>query len=443
MSSFYNRKLIGQRQRSAVRGAVPRMLPNRMGLCATALIFAFAVQAQADEPSDLRDTVEAQGKLIEELQSDLEELRKDREGAAEPVQTEESSAAPEGTGVTPEYVDERIQDFERAPESRFLIAGYGSGQYVDTQGEPSTFVATFNPGFHFRLTESLHFNAELEIGLARHGDETETEIELEFGQIDYLLNDWLVLSTGQIVVPFNVFGPRLHPQWINKMASSPPIYGGHGGIRGILPTLISDVGIMASGGAPLWSDASKFNYAVYLINGPVGEEDEPLEFEFENVPDLNDNKAVGGRIGVLPIPNLELGVSYQTGKVSETNDRYNLIGADAWYSFRGLELRGEYIRSSQDQEGSSNPNAQGYYLQAAYRLRNLINETSGWRGALGRLEPVIRWGQILDFDPLKQKQLAFGLDYWLFETAPLKFTYELNSKTVSHDQFIIQFAYGF
>ena len=442
MSSFYNRKLIGQRLRSAVRGAVPRMLPNRMGLCATALIFAFAVQAQGDELSDLRDTVEAQGKVIEELQRDLEELRKEREGAAEPVRTEESAAAPEGTGVTPEYVDERIQDFERAPESRFLIAGYGAAQFIDVEGDPSTFAVNLNPGLHFRMTESLHFNSELEISLQRDGDETETDIELEFAQIDYLLNDWLVLSAGKFLVPFNTFGPRLHPQWINKMASTPPIYGGHGDV-GIIP-VIGDVGVMASGGAALWSDSSKFNYGLYAVNGPVSEhDDEPLELDFDNVPDLNDNKAVGGRIGVLPIPNLEIGVSYQTGKLADSNDRFNLLGADAWYSLRGLELRGEYVRLSRNAEGSSNPNVQGYYLQGAYRLTNLIKPSSDLTRVLGRFEPVVRWGQIVDFDELERKQLALGLNYWLFESVPLKITYEFNSQAVSNDRLFVQFAYGF
>ncbi len=41
-------------------------------------------------------------------------------------------------------------------------------------------------------------------------------------RVDYLATDWLVLSGGKFLTPFNTWGPRLHPGWINKLTSPPP-----------------------------------------------------------------------------------------------------------------------------------------------------------------------------------------------------------------------------
>ena len=189
------------------------------------------------------------------------------------------------SGVDADYVDRRIEQFQHADESRLFLSGYAKAEFRDVLNDgPSTFNVQFNPIFHFRLTDKLHFNAELEFEVDDGG---ETEIELEFATIDYLATDWLMLSAGKFLTPFNVFGPKIHPTWINKMASRPVIYDKSGGVTGVL----SDVGIMASRGTELWSEDSKWNYAVYLTNGAIGEEDGVLEFE--NTPDADHGKAFG------------------------------------------------------------------------------------------------------------------------------------------------------
>ncbi len=483
-------------------------------VAAVSILFSPHPAAPADANPALEEAVRDQAEIIRELREELTTLREDQTRNDNRVRAlEDQIATPQAStggagedGVTREYVDHRIDEFLDWGESRFFMSGYGSAQYVDPlDGAPSTFGVRFNPTFHFALTDSLHFNAELEIELAKeesadgHGTETTTEVALEFATIDYLATDWLTLSAGQFLTPFNVFGPKLHPQWINKMASSPPIYGGHhGGGGGIIP-ILSDVGVMVSGGHELWNEDSKFNYAFYFVNGATleteehdeeeghGEEEEHakdeehgeeaehkkeeehgeeaehaeeaghgasgLDFVFGNTPDDNDNKAFGGRIGFLPIPNLEIGASFQTGKAGSggDSDRYNLLGFDAWYWWKGLELRGEFIRLSQDSDGS-NPNVWGYYAQAAYRLSHLLYVTQRDRGSSGsrswerhiaKLEPVLRWGEIEAFSPRNREQLALGLNYWLFESVPLKFTYEINSGNPSSDRFLFQVAFGF
>lgn len=412
------------------------------------LVAGGPVSASAE---DLESLVQNQGELIEELRQQLDEVRVEQRQSEDRVRVLEdqlalppvSAGAAGGSGVTRDYIDQRIAEFQTGDNSRLFLSGYGNVLYRDVLDDgdddpdanpPTSFLVQFNPIFHFRLTDRLHFNAELEMELDDGG---ETHIELEFATIDYLVNDWLALSAGKFFIPFNVFGEYLHPPWINKMASRPVIYDKN---KGVIP-LMTDVGVMASGGAPLWSEESKFNYAVYMGNGPVAEDVDEPSLEWENTPDENNNKTAGGRIGLFPIPNLELGTSWLTGRTKGPGGRFNQLGADLWYWKAGLELRGEYVRLAR--RSDERIDKWGYYLQAAYRLGYHIQDTTGWPGVVGRFEPVVRWGQTLGHSPDDRDQLALGLNYWLYPSVPLKFTYEFNQGEVKNDRLFLQIAYGF
>ena len=410
----------------------------------------------ADAAEDLESLVRTQGQIIQQFRQELEQVRSEQTNSEDRVRAlEDQLARPavsaeggSGPHITADYIDRRIEAFQTSDNSRLFISGYGNVRYRDVMDDgdvgpdanpPSTFLVQFNPIFHFRLTDRLHFNAELEIELDDGG---ETEIELEYATIDYLVNDWLVLSAGKFFVPFNVFGANLHPPWINKMVSRPVIYDKN---KGVIPVM-TDVGVMVSGGAPLWSEESKFSYALFMGNGPVAEDADEPSLEWENTPDNNNNKAAGGRLGFLPIPNLELGTSWLTGRthsdpMAGPGGRFNQLGADFWYWKEGLELRAEYVLLTR--KSSERIDKWGYYAQAAYRLGYLVQDTTGHLGVLGRFEPVVRWGQTLDHRPDDRDQLALGLNYWLYPSVPLKFTYEFNQGKVKNDRLFLQIAYGF
>ncbi|MCH7869895.1 MAG: porin [Myxococcales bacterium] len=442
----------GQFIRIANRRAAARALvhgPPFTTLCAS-IIVAGVVLGSTAHAADLEQIVEEQALRIDQLETTQRRLYQqlvDTEDAPPAVSTApaDEPSQPIDREYLAEYVDQRIEDFEGSPVTRFLISGYGTVGLVDVQDGMTAFSTRFNPGFHFRMADSLHFVAELEIELEAEDGELETHIGLEFAQVDYLPTDWLVVSGGKFLTPFNTFGPRLHPTWINKLASPPPIYGSHGS-GGFIPVL-ANIGAMASGGRALWNDDAKVNYAFYVGNGVTGEdlsdppdEDELLDLEFNNTADLDDGVTLGGRVGFLPIGNFELGVSYMTGDPS--NARYHLVGVDAWYRFNDLELRGEFAHLARKESGVE-ADVSGYWLQAAYRLRSLLPGSNGFSGVFGRLEPVIRWGEIEGFPEKNREQLAIGLNYWLFESAPLKLTYEINDGAPDDNRFILSFAYGF
>jgi len=418
------------------------------------MIAVIAVPARAEAQGGRATTAEVerimseQDRRIERLESSLRAVQERLDEAEEETVRAKSDSTPEAADseiVDRKYVDERIEDFENATTSRFMISGYGTTGIVDDG--TTAFGVSFNPGFHFRMADNLHLNAELEMAFEVHEDrKQEFEIELEFAQFDYLVNDWLVVSGGRFLTPFNTFGTRLHPTWINKLSSPPPIYGGHGS-GGFIP-IMKTTGAMFSGGVAFSGDDAKINYAFFVGNGPTSEEgvgdptdeDELLDLEFNNTPDLDDGVMVGGRLGILPIRNLEFGVSYSTSDPDGV--RFHLVGIDAWYNFEGLELRGEYAYLERD-DGPVDANVQGYWIQAAYRLNRIFPERMGWSGIANRLEPVIRFGQVSKFSEKNRDQLAIGLNFWVFESAPLKLSYEFNDGAVSDNRLLVNFAYGF
>ena len=111
------------------------------------------------------------------------------------------------------------------------------------------------------------------------------------------------------------------------------------------------------------------------------------------------------------------------------------MGFDLWYSLGDVRLRGEFARINR-RSGHSIPDGWGSWLQASYRSRDPSS-------LLSRFEPVIRWGIVDATDGLDQDQIAVGLNYWLYESAPIKLTYEFNSGELDKDRLLVQFAYGF
>ena len=55
----------------------------------------------------------------------------------------------------------------------------------------------------------------------------------------------------------------------------------------------------------------------------------------------------------------------------------------------------------------------------------------------------MRWGEVRDFSEQNREQLALGLNYWLFESAPLRIMYEFNDGAPDDNRLLVQFAYGF
>ncbi len=346
--------------------------------------------------------------------------------------------------------------------SIFVVGGYGTTTFEANASNVyrNDFGASVSPVILYTMGRDVVFETELEFGM--NGANTTTT--LEYAQIDYLGFERVQLIAGKFLVPFGVFGERIHPSWINKLPTGPVVYGhAHGGVAetGLLPVL-SDAGVMMRWAQP-FSGKLRLDFSAYVTQGPQlgGEDDhdeeegagleDPMPFSaLEDGPapavafgtgfgDNNNTKMVGARLGLLSGGSAGIYVSGFTGKYDEEDDlSFTAGGLSVEWRVAGLELRGEGVLTRQKfmdevEATTETLNRSGFYLQGSKRL--------------DRFEPVVRWGMLADgtVDGTTTiegyNEVALGLNFWMRPTIPLKIAYEFHEGL--DDRMYVQWAYGF
>ena len=361
--------------------------------------------------------------------------------AAVPAAAEEAAA-----NADPEEVQEALDDLDEQlgtlrqrveqlqPGSLgFVATGWGFVGYSDVDGETSSFTAGLNPIFLWRLSDRVFFEGEPEIEL--EGDET--EVGLEFADVSILLNDYATLSGGLFLTPLGLFPERLHPAWINKLPDAPLPFGHDG----LVPT--SNLGLQLRGAAPV--GPARVNYALFVSNGPrlITPEEDPEEagmLGFANFSDNNDDKAIGGRVGLMPLPGLEIGYGLLRAEVGDRGSeaegaqaRIQVADLSWLHDFAGLggsvDVRSEWVWSEVDDvhDIPFENERDGGYAQIAFRPS---------RPSLGRLrnlEPVIRYDRLTFPDEAPeggtQERWSFGLAYWLNASTAVKVAWQRREST--------------
>jgi hypothetical protein len=340
--------------------------------------------------------------------------------------------------------------------TKFLLAGWAEGMYEQRNGEVSTFSASFNPIFLWEMTPKLLFDSRLEIEPSGGG----TNVNLVNAQISYLLNDYMALGVGEFFSPSNVFVERFEPQWINKLPDRPlAVY------HGILPNI--SVGAQARGGFPI--GPTRVDYAFYVSNGPVLNSFDARSagtLDFNSYTDNNDNKAVGGRVGFLPIPGVEVGYGFETSKPGFQGTSFSRVQAlvqsvdlevtrDSDLLKGRINLFAQYAWSHVDHavydpDGSLGfgplaftSKQDGGYAELAYRPTKLDIDF------LRNLEMIFRWDH-LSRDPSglgdpREERWTLGLNYWLSPSTVVKAAYEWDKPSGQRNRnaLFFQTAMGF
>jgi len=346
--------------------------------------------------------------------------------------------------------------------TKFLLSGYAFGGFTKRNGEPSTFTAGFSPILLWKLSDKLFFEGELELGQ----DNAETTVNLEYAHLTYLLNDYITVGVGKFLTPFGQFPDRLHAAWINKLPDFPLVFNEDEGLVGF-----SQLGAEVRGVIPI--GPTKVFYDAYVSNGPRLNTTDPARaglLDFDNFTDTNNNKAVGGRIGFMPLPQLEIGYSIQSARVlapdtSGDHARVLLQGVDASYMRDidwlkgGIDLRGEWVwsrvsRLTYDPMGTLgfgpvtfNNRREGGYVQLAYRPYKLKVPFIDKLEAVGRYDTIDAPRDAPgSFD---EKRWSIGLNYWLGQSTVIKAAYEFGDRRSlangreNVDSFLLQAAMGF
>ena len=328
---------------------------------------------------------------------------------------------------------QKLADATRAGTTKFLLTGYGTAGFEDRPGESGKFTAGFSPILLWKISDRLFFESELEIELTA----AETDVHLEYANLSYLLNNYVTVKAGKFLTPFGTFADRLHAAWINKLPDQPLAVGE----EGIAP--FAQTGVQLSGGFTL--GPTKLNYALYAVNGPRLNRDadnlaELGTLAFDNFTETN-SRSYGGRIGFLPIPELEVGYSFQsvTGPVSARLQAVDLTYTREFDWLHGtLDLRGQWVWSDAgnfrflpEVEEGAQPRPitfanrrDGGYIQLAYRPTKAKNDIAK------RFEILCRYDRLslpaavrLGDDP---ERCTIGLNYWLGPSTVVKAAYQFN-----------------
>lgn len=347
------------------------------------------------------------------------------------------------------------------------VVGYGDIEWslARSEGDPDDpnddEWNNFFDNHHFNLILLGWVINDLQVGGEVEYEHAGDEIALEYAYLAYTGIRNLRLVGGKFIIPFNRWNKDLHPTWISKVPGRPLVY------NNVFPSTYSDVGVWVSGAAPV-AEGARVTWDVYVVNGLQGDAD-ALSFRGlrGNAEDEgDDNKAIGGRLGVELPQGLGVGGSFYTGQYAEDPDTENkldvtFLGADVDYRWRSLELRGEFVSGQQDLSdafkaatGLGDASRTGFYAQVSYMLAEA-------QGALSNLEPVVRYSSV-SFDEeelgevdetLDAQELGIGLSYYVGASAAVRFAYFFNlenevfgdsgTQKLDNDRLVGQFTVAF
>lgn len=400
------------------------------------------IQALREEVRRMKAESEKQQQRMRALEEKLQ--RMEAQSAQKAKELEEKVAKQASS-----WVDRHLRT--QAGDSRFVVSGYGFGDYRwrsknGNQNERiNTFGAGFNPIFLYRLNDWIFFEGELELEL----EGTETEVALEYGQANLFLNDYMTVGAGKYLLPFGEFIERLHPAWIHKLITRPLPYrstGAGGFLR------FSEVGAQLRGVVPLGTPhGTEAEYAVFVGNGPRFNSADRGAHLTNNFEDNNFGKSFGGRIGLRPFPfewgwgRLKVGASTYNGKW-DRDEWLNVWGIDGVYQRDPFELRGEYLGFHREMPAGVKADRRGgWYLQGSYKLSGVPVRF------IDRSEVILRYSGLHQPQHptrefvAKPRQFTLGWDFWLTPSVvwKLEFDRDFPRGERKGSQFLTQLAVGF
>lgn len=451
------------------------------------------VWAENMSPEDIKklvdEAVEKRMREHERRETPMERVQEQREGQEAPqypagtgpmtdikVERKGEERVPLGFGSTGSGRLVYAKPFVAAPKA--IVGGYMDIQYRsqskssienDYGGTASNFdQQRFVPFIFADITEHVKFASELEIehGIRGTGD---NEISLEFAHIDYLVNEPFNIRTGILLIPIGKFN-LLHDSPLNDLTDRPLVS------QFVIPTTMSESGV-GFYGTFYPGRTSKLDYELYVSTGPcsydsdgtprINEQSGTRNSRARKCPsddgfDINNGKAVSGRLAYSPMLGIEVAGSGYYGNGS-FNGNYNplsimaldwtlqrgpfeLIGEAAWSYARGNSRAiqgnqigfapGSLLTGIGGNSGAGIPpqRSSGYYIQGNYHfMPEFLRKWSPKRfGEGSTFTAVIRYDRVnTNLDDSNGtggagnlEQISFGLNYRPVEDAVFKISYQ-------------------
>ena len=349
----------------------------------------------------------------------------------------------------------RVPLDEATVNRNFQILGDAEFQYVNADHQNGAFLlADFAPIFLYRGGDNILFEAGFDTSIANNspnGGDYTTTFNLSFAQLDYVMNDYLTLCAGDLLLPLGTYSER-GAGWLNKIPGDPLV------VDALIPG--SGVGAELRGAVPLGDAGKLFNYAVYCVNGPGSSDGTGNAGSLDlggNVgirsdgtsANLHNNPGGGARLAVFvpfnkPRYDLELGVSAMVSEWDNAGNHLWMGGViDASLHLGpNLEIKGEYIASRYGSDDLGVINQNGWFVQAGYKLAGLNLELPG----LNNLELVGRYDSLHDGLGNSTDEYTVGYVYYLTSALLFEGDYQFirsSDPTQPSNQLILQISYGF
>ena len=326
----------------------------------------------------------------------------------------------------------------------------------------------FVPFIYADITEHVKFASELEIEHGVRESGGENEISLEFAHIDYLVNEPFNIRAGILLIPIGKFN-LLHDSPLNDLTDRPLVS------QFVIPSTMAETGA-GFYGTLYPGRTSKLDYEFYVTTGPCGYNGDgsPRVSEQNGTKqsrqrtcassdglDINNGKAVSGRMAFSPMLGVEVAGSGYFGNQSPTS--YNplsitavdwtlqkgpveIIGEAAWAYARGnsraipgnAQPIGTFLQGINTLNAFAGPpqRMQGFYIQSNYHfMPSFLTALSPKRfGEGSTFTAVVRYDLVnLNRDNRGEnegrlEQISFGLNYRPVEDAVFKMSYQYMPK---------------
>jgi hypothetical protein len=329
----------------------------------------------------------------------------------------------------------------------------------------------FVPFIYADITEHVKFASELEIEHGVRGSDT-NEISLEFAHIDYLVNEPVNIRAGIVLIPIGKFN-LLHDSPLNDLTDRPLVS------QLLIPTTMSETGA-GFYGTFYPGRTSKLDYELYWTTGPCGYDangtprvnesggtrnSRQRKCASDDGLDINNGKAISGRVAFSPMLGVEVAGSSYYGNSSFMGNYnplsitaidwtlqrgpFELIGEAAWAYARGNSraIQGNTINTVGVPPGSlltgiggnsgigiPPQRMNGFYIQGNYHfMPAFLTKLSPKRfGEGSTFTAVIRYDKVnTNLDNSNGtggwgnlEQVSFGLNYRPIEDAVFKISYQ-------------------
>ena len=336
--------------------------------------------------------------------------------------------------------------FLTQPSDSVHIGGYIDLEFLDPRGEANKEFDQhrFVPFLYADVSDGVKVATEVEI---EHG----SELEVEFAQMDFLVNDHVNLRAGIQLLPLGKLN-AVHDSPIQDLTFRPLVN------RYIIPTTLRDAGLGAWGNI-----TDTIDYQVTVTNGFKGLDNDgnsaitaadglrdaspqadELSDPFEN---LNDKLAWTSRVGWTPELGVEAGLSALWDTYDEAGDNdLRIVAVDATLHGRAVPLlpdnmellyEGAWADISRNNFARTNGvagNMDGHYVQANVHFAPDFLDNPEPGGVIedgAHFTFVTRYGKVA-LDDYRMRRTTLGLNFRPNEThTVVKLDYLMNDDSGS------------